>query len=49
LFFVGEGCCHHVQSLLLFWQILLLLLLFRFPVFWMGEAFNDSRASAAAA
>jgi hypothetical protein len=26
-----------------------LLLLFRFPVFWMAEAFNDSRASSSAA
>jgi hypothetical protein len=26
-----------------------LLLLFRFPVFWMAEAFRDSRASSSAA
>jgi hypothetical protein len=46
---IGEGCDHHIQSLLLFWRIFRLLLLFRFPVFWMTEAFRDSRASSSAA
>jgi hypothetical protein len=30
-------------------RFLLLLLLFRFPVFWMAEALNDSRASSSVA
>jgi hypothetical protein len=46
LSFVEEGCGHHIRSLLLFFR---LLVLFRFPVFWMAEAFNDSRASSSAA
>jgi hypothetical protein len=39
---ISEVCCSSGG-------FFLLLLLFCFPVFWMAEAFNDSRASSAAA
>jgi hypothetical protein len=49
LSFIGEGCGHHIGVCCSSGGFFRLLLLFRFPVFWMAEAFKDSRASSSAA
>jgi hypothetical protein len=46
---IGEGCGHHIWSLLLFWRILPFIVIVPLSVFWMAEAFRDSWASSSAA